>query len=249
MKSVMVITGVLATFLLSSLTVAAQSQSRSDIRKEIEKKRAEIIELEQSYLAPADEDRALYAEFLRQPDTGLIRLLPREKFDNEVYRRNEKSITMRGGGAYYSFHRKTQEYGHGSDIELDRAQLHTGFAGANYGMLTDLGNIPLETVGPDMRSVNLFASYKVPRQEQLARSEARRLSQGAELEGLPVSRRVPLKLNSTYLLRSINYRLSDVLVAFKVVRIDSDGSATLLWKLLKKYKTPEFIPAETVDVR
>lgn len=243
MKRVIVITGLLATFLLSSSTVTAQFQSRSDVRKEIEKLRAELIELEKNYLAPADEDRALYADLLRQPDTGLIRLLPRDQFDTEVNKQNKKSITMRGGGAYYSFHRKTQEYGYGSDIELARGHLLTGFAGADYGMLTDLGDIPLETVGPDMRAVNLFAGYKVPREEQLARSEARRLSQGAELEGLPVSRRLPLKLNSTYLLRSINYPSSDVLVAFKVVRIDSDGSATLLWKLLKKYNAPQFTPA------
>ena len=48
-----------------------------------------------------------------------------------------------------------------------------------------------------------------------------------------------MKLDSTYLLRSINYRSSDVLVAFKVVRIDSDGSAVLLWKLLQKYPKPQ----------
>jgi len=46
--------------------------------------------------------------------------------------------------------------------------------------------------------------------------------------------RVPLKLNSTYLLRSVDSAPSDVLVAFKVVRIDSDESAIILWKLLKK---------------
>jgi hypothetical protein len=249
MKRLMVITGVLATFLISSLTSLGQSQSRSEIRKEIENKRAELVALEKSYLEPSVEDRALYAEFLHHPDTGLIRLLPREKFDSDVYKQNKKTITMRGGGSYYSFPRNTHEYGHGSDISLDQGHLQTGFAGADYGMLTDLGDIPLESVGAETPAVTLFAAYQPASQEQIARSEYRRLGQGAELEGLPVKSRVPLKLNSTYLLRSINYSSSDVLVALKVIRIDSDGSATILWKLLKKYGKPKFIRAETVDIR
>ncbi|HVF21485.1 MAG TPA: hypothetical protein VM941_00345 [Pyrinomonadaceae bacterium] len=248
MKRIMVITGVLATFLISSLTVLGQSQSRSDVLNEIQAKRTELVTLEKSFLDPSEEDRVRYAAFLDQPGTGLIRLLPREKFDSEVYKNNKRTITMRGGGSYYSFLRNTQEYGYGSDISLDSGQLHTGFAGADYGMLTDLGDIPLESVGAETPAVTLFAAYQPPQQEQLARKEARRIAQGSELEGLPVKRSVPLKLNSTFLLRSINYSSSDVLVAFKVVRIDSDGSATILWKLLKKYGKPKFIRAETVDV-
>jgi hypothetical protein len=49
---------------------------------------------------------------------------------------------------------------------------------------------------------------------------------------------LPVKPDSTYLLRSLNYDESDVLVAFRVVRIDSDGSVTILWKLLQKFETP-----------
>ena len=248
MKRIMVITGVLATFLISSLTVVGQSQSRSDVLKEIQAKRAELVALEKSFLEPGEEDRIRYAEFLGQRDTGLIRLLPREKFDSETHKTNPKSITMRGGGAYYSFTRKTQEYGYGSDISLESGQLSTGFAGADYGMLTDLGDIPLETVGAETPAVALFAAYQPPQQEQIIRKEAMRIAQGAELEGLTVKRSVPLKLNSTYLLRSFDFSSSDVLVAFKVVRIDSDGSATILWKLLKKFEKPKFVRAETVDI-
>jgi hypothetical protein len=249
MKRITVITGFLATFLVSSLIGLGQTQSRSDMLKELETKRAELVALEKSFLEPGEEDRSLYSEFLRQPDTGLIRLLPREKFDSDVYKDNKTTIGMRGGGAYYHFSSRTHAYGYGSDIELDHGQLSTGFAGADYGMLTDLGDIPLESVGLETPAANLLAAYKTPQEEPLARSEARRISQGAELDGLAVKRRVPMKLNSTYLVRSINYRTSDVLVAFKVVRIDADGSAVLLWKLLKKYETPNLKRAEVVEIR
>jgi hypothetical protein len=54
--------------------------------------------------------------------------------------------------------------------------------------------------------------------------------------------RVPALVSTTYVLRSVNYRGSDVLVAVRVVRQDTDGSMILLWKLLKKFPKPELKP-------
>jgi len=46
-------------------------------------------------------------------------------------------------------------------------------------------------------------------------------------------------VNTTYLLRSIDYGTSDVLVAFRVFRKDSDGGLIIAWKLLNKFPKPE----------
>ncbi|HZN00437.1 MAG TPA: hypothetical protein VFB70_13645 [Pyrinomonadaceae bacterium] len=210
MTKIFVATGFVLTL---SLSVFAQTQSREDILKTIEAKRAELATLEKQFLSPSDEDRATHAEFLNQPDTGLIRLLPREKYDTETYKENKQSITLRGGGAYYSFARLTHEYGHGNDLELAKGTFSTAFSGGQSGSLVNLGDIPLETV-----------SLETPAAQELASNVATRKKPQSQ---------VPLKLNSTYLLRSVDSR-SDVLVAFKVVRIDSDESAIILWKLLKK---------------
>jgi hypothetical protein len=236
----------LSTLLLASLTVLAQTQSRDDILKQIEAKRAELSKLEETYLAPTEEDRARYATFLKQTGTGLIRLLPREKFDGEVYK--NKSLVMRGGGAYYSFSRLTHEYGYGSDIELGNGDFSVGFAGADYGFLTNLGDIPIESVGMDSRAVAIFAAYKPPKEEPQVRQEYQRLAPGAELEGLQVSRRVGVQSDATYLLRSIDFGNSDVLVVFRVLHIDSDDSVVIVWKLLKKFGKPEFTAAKRVDI-
>jgi hypothetical protein len=40
-------------------------------------------------------------------------------------------------------------------------------------------------------------------------------------------------------LRSISYSTADALVAFRIVRKDTDGSVTIVWKVLKKYAVPE----------
>ena len=293
MKRVTVLTWVLATFLLS-LTTLAQTQSREDLVKEIEAKHNEIAELEKKLLAPAEEDRSQYAAFLREPNTGLIRLLPREKYDVNVYNaqqnaqkttvtpttfqrksfenlpqgssgdvpsqnsgdsanlvdaprpdanapRARRTVVMRGGGAYYSFIRLTHEYGAGSDIELTQGQFLVGFAGANYGFLTNVGDIPLETIDLNTPAVALLMTYTPATQEPEARQEFRRFREGAEIEGINVKSGMPVKVHSTYLLRSVNYGESDVLVAFNVVRKDSDGSVVILWKLLKKYPTPKLV--------
>jgi len=237
MRKIYVFTALLSILLLSSLTAFAQTKSREDLLRDIEAKRAELNALEKVFLAPSEEDRNKYAEFLRSPDTGLIRLLPRETYDDNATKDRQRIVT-RGGGAYYSFTRLTHEYGYGSDIELSRGELSTGFAGADYGLLTIIGDVPLESVSLETPAANILAAYNPPLEEPKVRLEQRRMGMGADLQGISVNRSVPLKLNSTYLLRSVNYDTSDVLVAFRVVRIDSDESAILLWKLLKKYPKP-----------
>ena len=249
MKKLTVISGVLVTFLLSSSTSLAQTPSRDDLLKEINAKRSELDALEKSFLSPSEEDRTLYAEFLRTPNTGLIRLLPRQKFDSDVYKENQKSITQRGGGAFYSFSRLTHEYGGGSDLALDQNHFWVGFAGPDYGFLTNIGDFPLEHVSLETPPVTLFAAYTAAKDESTARAEFRRLSAGAVLEGVPIKRRVPVRANSTYLLRSIGYLRSDLLVAFRVVRMDSDGSVTILWRLLGNFARPDLTTAKATESR
>ena len=219
MTKIFVATGFVLTLSLSAFSVFAQTQSREDILNKIEAKRAELSALEQRFLSPSEEDQATHAEFLSQPDTGLIRLLPREKYDTETFKENRKSITIRGGGAYYSFAGLTHEYGHGSDIELANGKLITGFTGGHSGSFVNLGDIPLEAVNLETPAVKELATNV----------QLKKTSQST----------VPLKLNSTYLLRSVDSAPSDVLVALKVVRIDNDESAIILWKLLKKSPVPQ----------
>src|SRR5215470_7400786 len=119
----------------------AQSESRSKTIKEINSLNKELSKKEKELLSPSAEDKAAFAEFLKQRNTGLIRILPRGLYEGR--------IKIRGAGAYYSFTRLTHEYGYGSDIELQMFPyiptsddaippisayiFLTGFAGADYG--------------------------------------------------------------------------------------------------------------------
>jgi hypothetical protein len=220
-----------------SLSAFSQSDSRTGLLKELETKRSELAKLELRVLEPAAEDRLACAEFLAQSDTGLIRLLPREKYDS--HGNNKSGLTIRGGGAYYSFVRLTHEYGYGSDIQLEQGYLSVGFAGADYGIMTMIDEVPLENVTSELPQAAFLLGYNPPSEDAAARQEGRSFHPGKTVDGLTYSRRLPVKVNATYLVRSISYDDSDVLVAFRVVRKDSDDSVIIAWKLLKKFPKPE----------
>lgn len=107
-----------------SLNGQAQSVDHAQLDREIDELWQQIKVKQDLLLEPTSADRETYSEFLKQPDTGLIRLLPREKYDGK--------LPVRGGGAFYSFSLLTHEYG-GSDIGLSQGELSVGFAGFNFG--------------------------------------------------------------------------------------------------------------------
>ena len=237
MKKIVTLTTVSLTLVLACLSVAAQTQmqSRDEVIKEIEVKRAELAVLEKKVLDIADSDREEFAAFLNQPQAGVIRLLPREIYDGNSKRR----LAINGGGAYYSFVLKTHEYGRGSDIALEQGYLSVGFAGADYGLLLNLGDVPLDQVANDHVATRALMAYTPPAKEAEVRAEHYKLWKGIELSGFNFLSRVPAKVSNTYLLRSISIDDSDILAVFRVVRKDTDGSLILVYKVLKTFPIPK----------
>jgi hypothetical protein len=172
-----------------------------------------------------------------------------ESFTNSS-KKNKVPLTVNGDGAYYSFERLTHEYGQGSDISLEQGFLSVGFAGADYGMIFKLGDVPVENLSTEHPLVVALTKYNPAKTEPEARFEQRRFSTGTEFEGMSLKNRVPVEIGATYLLRSISYRRSDVLVACKVTRKDSDGSLILVWKLMEKYPVPQLArTAQNSEIR
>jgi len=188
--------------------------------------------------APSVQDRFEHERFLDQANTGLLRLLPREIYDWRTYH-TPRQIELRGGGAYYSFFHRSHEYGYVSDLELDHNRFTVGFAGADYGMLAAVDYVGLDQVDKDDRAFSFIAQYKPAILEENARLEFRKFAQGVTVDGITYKRTLPVRVNTTYLLRSIVYGTSDVFVAFQVSRIDPDGSVIIAWKLLRSFDPPK----------
>ena len=224
------------TLFIFCLCVCAEARAQADERErivaEVESLREQIRQKERVLLSVPSEERERHAEFLAQPETGLVRLLPREKWQNV--------LPTRGGGSYYSFTRLSHEYNSGSDVSLEQGLLSVGFMGADFGFMLNLGDVPLEEVSAEAEAVRFMASFETPSPEPLAREAQKRFMHGggAQSGQWTYKNRLPAVAGNTYALRSVSYNTSDVLVAFRLLRKDSDGSVVLLWKLLKTYPKP-----------
>jgi hypothetical protein len=217
--------------LTASVVASAKLQDRSALQTKMESLRAQVQAKEQVLLAPSPEDVAAFAALLTQPDTGMARLMPRETYDGK--------LLTRGGGSYYSFARRSSEFGLGSDIGLEQGQLRVGFSGADFGFLTTLGDLAIDSVSLDQPGVSLLAAFNAPTTETEAREQARLAGTGFVAGGFTYRSFLPAVLNTTFVVRSINYRSSDLLVAFRVTRQDADGSLTLAWKKLRAFPVPQ----------
>lgn len=211
--------------------------------------------IEKGPLAVPDQDRITYASFLSEPKTGMIRLLPRIN-PKSVFAFTGERPPITGDGAYYSFHYRSHEYGWGSDLEFSMTRviagtgirmtelppqkyLSVGFAGTDFGMLANIGDVSLADLTVEDPRLAFIAAYETPSAASRARTEQKRFGQGLTIDGQTYKQRLPVQLKATYLLRSINYDVSDVLVGFHVVREETDGSLIIVWKLLKAYARPQ----------
>ena len=234
-------TGALVFVAFLASGAGAQSIDRAALENEIRGLIGELKDTEQQFLAPSAKDRNKYAEFLAQADTGMIRLLPREVFQDK--------LTIQGGGAYYSFARLTHEYGYGSDIELQNNQFQVGFAGADFGFLTRLGKIPIEEATLDHPAAQFLSTFAAPTSEPGARDEQKRASAGFDVSGFSYQNRVKYKNKNSYLLRSVGYGVSDLLVAFRIVSQDGDGSVVIVWKILKNFPVPQLTASQASPLK
>jgi len=138
-------------------------------------------------------------------------------------------------------------YGYGSDLSLEQEKFIVGFAGADYGFLYDLGETPLDRISLETPEVKFLVSYEPPFKMTEVRAEQAKLfnTPAYEANGFAYKHSLPALTGHTYILRSLNFSKSDVLVALRVYRQDADGSLIVFWKKLKTFAIPEL--AQKVD--
>jgi hypothetical protein len=226
-----------ASWFLLVFVFLFSTQGFAQDRAEFEKKMAELREqlkaTEKQFLEPSEEDKTAHADFLNQTDTGIVRLMPREKYDYK--------LTIRGGASYYSFTQRSPEYGSQSQLYLQQGKFWGGIMGADFAFITSLGNVPIQSVNSEHPAVQFLATYTPPSIEAEAREQHQISLRGLKIGEFTGYKSVEAKVNTTYLLRAVHYSPEgvDVLVSFRAIRQDTDGSVTILWKILKKFQTPE----------
>ena len=206
---------------------------------------------ERALLAPSSELQQQFAEFLQLPDTGLIRMYPPGR--RRVISVTDLATGRRPGfGRYASLYSFTKaKHGNGlngyvdprlgwAELLLINGRFITGFNGEALGVLVALGDVPLETVTPDTYGVTGLTNITPPADYFEAVSLSRRNRAGFELERFRYGSSLPAAANMTYVLRSTSNKRADILVGFRVLRVEENGSLTLMWRKLKVYPKPKW---------
>jgi hypothetical protein len=213
---------------------------------------------EKRLLAPHPDERLKYEAFLRGPGTGLFRLIalsgPTVSAGAQA---SSPVIPIRGGGSFYSFSKRRHEADEWAQVRLREGLLQTGvtlqervvpFGGGETTTIRfipdgltafgALGALPLAEVGVQTPGVGFLDRLAPPTEHAELDGLARRLAAGVRDGEFFYAASLPVKTDVTFALRSVLYKQADVLVAFRVVRRDEDGSLHVLWKQLKSYPAP-----------
>ncbi len=120
-----------------------------------------------------------------------------------------------------------------------------------YGLITSLDENILETIDKKNSDVVALKKYKIPRNSTDISKNKLELEDGIDLNGKIYKSSVKPELNTTYLIRLITYDLLarsiygfknklaiDVIVAFRIEKIEPNQAVTILWKRLHKKDSP-----------
>ncbi len=208
----------------------AQDISREQKFRQIKEFNAQINKLAEELLLPdADDFKNAEAQGLKA-----FRLMPREVFSRPI-------TVPQEGGACYSFTTGSHDYQKIAQIMLEQNYLSTGFAGANYGLMVDLGNISLADIGPGIPEVDFLLKYKAPTNILDARTEQRKRGD-YKVGDFTLRSHLPSVVSHSYLLRAIDFGNADIFVALKVIRKDTDGSLIIYWKQIADFGKPSLDP-------
>ena len=217
--------------------------------------RRKMTEANKARLFPSSDERGRYAAFLRQPQTGLIHLLAIGECQDSAGVVKVGSPCLEavppvpGGGAFYSFARGRHQPGQVADIWLKGDLFQAGFAGDVLGLLTVLGDVPLEAVTVDSAGTDYLSQFIPPDSLAEVEKQYQRNRTGFRVLKHTYSMSIPVRADTTYALRSITYKEDsnsdgsreavDVLVVFRVVHKSGEGDVALLWKELQRKKSPK----------
>lgn len=224
----------------SPATYPVSDYERNKAVDELVELRKKLAVLEGKIIAPAKEDFDKYADFLKDSNTGLARLFPNDSHNEK------KPILVNGGGSYYQFKGKTNEYGLGSDIQYsktnNKSEFSVGFSGLDFGFMAQLGKMDIRDLNEKVTSISYAIEYNSlnNKPDYIWKAERNKwVYSGVSNNGILYKERTSVVVGMSYVLRSIAENRYDAVVVFQVVRIDpKDESIVIAWKIINEFEKP-----------
>lgn len=199
--------------------------------------------------------------FLKEKNTGLIKLLPDAGCDKDskvvVVTEQCLKYDFPGAGSAYSFRTADYRIRQLSDMILDKDIFYSDSVWT-LGIFATVGDVPLEQLDLNSPALKYLNEFQPATEQEKAVAIQQELTKGIKANGFVYSYAVNAKENTTYLLRSVAYngkfyremkgviydelsfdKRKDVIVGFRVIRKDADGAVTILWKELSRKDAPK----------
>ncbi|WP_066375226.1 hypothetical protein [Anabaena sp. CA = ATCC 33047] len=217
-----------------------------------------------------------YAQFLQLPRTGIFRVLAAAAYQrplNTLWNRLQPSVSQRYPFPILSDAQTGFKPSLALELIGDRFQMQ--HPGVDYSFMVDVGDIPLEKLDHKLSAIvsptrEFLLNYQPPQQLEALQVERRRFLTGKHQhfhQNRVMLASAPAKLNHTYLVRSLQFQLpemilnsqliptakqryikqlkqiqsSDLIVAFRPVRQRADGSYTILWRVIHELPAPQIV--------
>ena len=235
---------------------------RNERTKPLTKEEKEKIK---KIISPSEEDLAKYKDFLKQPDTGIFRLLPDYDCESKNLVRVDGDCANFVSNAWaYSFRWKyySDENLHDISFKNDTLVSDSFFS---QGIMVSLGDLPIENISPTGGGVKYLFDFKPETEFAAVRKQYEQIKKGFENGDYVYSNKLKIKENTTYAIRVIAYKYKDkakrrftrngekplwyldfdkrkdVIAAFRIVRKSDDGGLTIVWKELQEIKSPTIV--------
>jgi hypothetical protein len=202
-----------------------------------------------------------YKNFLKQKNTGLLRLVPdlgcSENTSVVIVSDECLKHSFPGNGSAFSFRVQSYRLWRLSDIALDNGNL-ISLSKYQQGIMVNLGDVPIEKVDDNYKDAEFIKHYMPLLIPSEAQKDFIKFKSGVSVGSKKYASVLKSEVNSTYILRSIAFRCKyfraiggttydefdfdsrkDILVVFRIISKNDDGSIVLLWKELRNEKAPK----------
>ncbi len=202
-----------------------------------------------------------YQSFLNAKNTGLIRLMSDKgcTSSSKIIVASDYCVkySMPGNGSAYSFRVENYRIRHLADLAFKDNILYSG-GRLTLSAMVNLGNKDINLITQNSESVKKITELMPETEFDIVVKQVERLKKGITVNSLFFSNKLSAEKNSTYILRSIAFggnnfvavkgftynefdydKRRDIIIAFRVVEKNDDGSIVLLWKELRNEKAPK----------
>lgn len=241
--------------------LGSQSQTTIFAKREALPLKAKRTKAQRKRLLPDALEAAKYAAFLRQPNTGLVKIFPDVGCEDNanVVRADAICLDSIPNSAFYSFREREHTNEYLSDVRVNN-NFFVSDGILSQGILVSLGDASLENLSLDSEGMKFLVEFAPETNSQEASKQTRQIINGVRSGKFLYKKSLPIAENTTYAMRVVAYRgkfmrvfrgnlydvlagddRMDLILGFRVVRKSDDGSVTLLWKELQRKEAPKII--------